>query len=402
MSLIREGVLSARRLAGEGRFGPAIAVLETLAQVLRGSRETPNEDGHQLAALVFGAWLELVCVEVVPARAERLLYELSRTDARCPIFERLRTLTRAALDLSRDPPRALRDAEALGSFDDVGLERSRANIRVLAARSLSEEGEEAVVDDVARWVETSGDATAHARLLGWRGRLAYRVGRFDSAAELHLAAARDLEGPVERIIALTNAASALLEAFRPNEARNVVHKARSTLAKRSPHVEARLEWLARAAAYRLDEPLTADLALVAAVDREGLAFMLPLVKLTEAAIAWRAGEKPVGCELATDAAREWRTLRVLEESAGMAEALALACGAKKKPDAIRELADAAAAYRTAGIGLQTLGLMALSGVDLGDAHAVACARLASKVEPAHRHIRMDVLSADEAERAIIR
>ncbi len=399
-SLIREGVLSARRLAGEGRFGPAMAVLESLAQVLRGSRESPAVERDELGAMVFGAWLELVSVEFVPARAERLLYELSRIDSRDGIFERLRTLTRAALDLSRDPPRALREAEAVGSFDDVGLERARANIRVLAARSLTEAGEAAVIDDVARWVEASVDATARARLLGWRGRLAYRVGKFDAAAELHLAAARELERPIERVGALTNAASALLEAFRPKEARSVVHRARTILARRSAHFEARLEWLTRAAAYRLGEPIVADLDLVAAVDREGLAFMLPLVRFTEAAIAWRAGDLSIACELATLAASGWRALRMLEEQAVAADALALLCGAHRARDAILGLADAAATFRTPGIGLQTLALLALSGVSLSEAHAAAGARLSSEIEPARRHLRMDILSAAEAERAL--
>jgi len=398
-ALVDEGVAAANLLIADARWGQATTVLEEMARVLRSEHCVDAELGGHRAA-VFGAWTALVCAEVTPRGAERLLYELSRIPRSTELLDRLTELARATLELSSDPSRALSRAGDLPPFDDVNLEIARSNVRILGARSVSEQQEAEVVINVGHWAATCEDPIARVRLLGWNGRLAYRQGLYAKAAALQVDAAKSVKTPFERIVALSNAASSLLEAFEHEGALSHVEEARHLLAPfRHPHLEARLEWLDRAANYRLGRELTADIELVEAVEKVGLSFMIPIIRMTEAAIAWRTGQTALAAALASAAAERWATLRLFPEMGLLAKCLAIVAAGQPPDGLARNLARQAESIRAPGVGLQMLGLLSLLDPSLAESSARERARLAAAIAPSNWDKRMDILTTREAREA---
>jgi hypothetical protein len=131
---------------------------------------------------------------------------------------------------------------------------------------------------------------AEAQWHGWAGATAYATGDYGAALDHHVRAAELLaEHPPERVVALTQAASAALEVARPDRASELASTARALATTlRLPHLEGRAMWLVRAAGYRGG----ADPAPMPGLVDAGAASS-PLLEaqlaLTEAAIAWRRG-----------------------------------------------------------------------------------------------------------------
>src|SRR6185503_9442321 len=108
--------------------------------------------------------------------------------------------------------------------------------------SCPEPREQAVLEEVTGWADRARDAETQARLWGWRGRLAYRHGRFDDAADWHARSAAGLAHSLDRVAARINTASAQLEAFRHEEASCTVRQAFAELGTlRHPFLEVRAE-----------------------------------------------------------------------------------------------------------------------------------------------------------------
>jgi hypothetical protein len=262
---------------------------------------------------------------------------------------------------------------------------------------MSVEEEERVLDDVTRWVETVGDTALSARHLGWRGRLRYRQGRFNEAAELHLESTRGLPRLWDRFVARSMAGSSLLEAFEHERALAVAEQLDAELSGlRFPLMAARARWLVRAAQYRMGSSIAADAAFVSAVESLGVANMVPLVCLTEAAIGWRANELELAQQLARKARHEWERIRTFPEMAVLAACLAVAAGADDTE--VARIRDSALATR-ADVRVQAIALLRLARRgDASDVEVIAKASAHWPVSAWHR--RLDVLSVAEARRTV--
>jgi tetratricopeptide (TPR) repeat protein len=231
----------------------------------------------------------------------------------------------------------------------------------------------------------------------WLGRLRYRQGRFEEAAALHAQAAEGQAWITERTAARLDGASALMEAFQHEEALAQAREA-LVLARGCRHAfyEGRAEWLLRSIAYRtgVTDGAGPDGELVEAVARLGVAELLALVALNEAAVAFRAGDLGAARDLAGRARRLW-----IENGQPLGPLLAggllLASGEPVSGGEAAALVDRALGCSTPGVGLQALGLLAscgaARGVDRGRAEA-----LAALVPRRFWHLRMEILSIDES------
>lgn len=390
----RETSALASRLARAGQLDQAIAALAEGLLALR--RAAPTDDRAVAEEGVLSTWVEIALADGTPQAHDRVLYELSRADPRATVAN-LEQLVRASLAFSVGGERAQVLASAITPFADPDLERRRQGVRVINARRGSLSQHEAALESLAAWASDSDDPLTRARYAGWLGRLRYRQARFDDAAQLHAEAAEGESWSTARVAARINAASALMEAFRLEEALSWAEAAREQAAAcRHPFYEARAEWIARSAAYRMGRPMTVDLELVEAAALVGLADVEATVSMTEAAIAFRAHDRACAAALVARAARIWAGTGD-GEPAVLMESLALACAENRAsaPD-VEKLAERARRCATPGLGLQALAFLAMAEGSSRPAWQDAAASLTAGIPPAFFHLRMDVLSADEA------
>jgi hypothetical protein len=346
---------------------------------------------------------KVALVEATPGALDRALYELSRARSASAEATALGALLRAALDA----PGPLGTARVLAvpRFADPALERRRLRMRAIAAaaRTSPELLDQALVEARA-WAAASDHPMAALSLAEGTALLRYAEGRFEEAARLHLETARLEPSILGKLVAVSNAASAFLEAFLHDEAARHAREARRLAAElRVPHGEGRAEWLLRAARYRAGEALSPDLELVEAIALVGVPTLTAVVCLTEAAVALRAGDMALTAELSDRAARTWRRL---DRPAGtlLANCLAAFAGVRREgPESgsrreaeIVALCAEASACAVPGVGLQALGLLCAASPSLRSQHTTTMERLASGLPREHRSLRMDVLSADEA------
>jgi hypothetical protein len=269
---------------------------------------------------------------------------------------------------------------------------------IVAARSCDRDTEEQVLTEIAAWVEGTDNPETRARLDGWRGRLAYRDCRFAEAAEFHFRASEHLPREADRIAALLNGASALLEDFRPDVALAIAAECLDRLRElRHPLLEARAEWLIRHARYRRGEDLAPDAELVEAASELGVPSMEASITFTEAAFAWRCGQGEVAQRLASRAETLWRKLRLVPEFSALASARARARGGASAPKEIAHvLAETRSAPARTGVTVQVLGLLGPVFPHLVSGWREEVPALAEQIPRAHWGTRIDVLSVDEA------
>ncbi|MCC6552268.1 MAG: serine/threonine protein kinase, partial [Polyangiaceae bacterium] len=400
-----EAVALARSLAGDGHLGRASAVLEDGLRALRGvARSAPapgsgegSTPGHDAEVALLATWLEIALSDWTPRAIDRVLYELCRVDPATEAVLRLQDLARAALAIVTDAPRALAIVEALPPLGAEGLELRRQSVRMVAARGCSAEREEQTLARVAEWAARRSDAPARARLCGWRGRVCYRQGRYEEAAALHGLAADQEAWAVDRIAARLNAASALLEAFRHEEAASAASDARGLAARcRHAYLEARAEWILSAASYRRASRASPDLELVEAVAALGISHFEGLVCATEAAVAWRASMPDLAVDLARRAERRWAGTGINPELSALMRCLAIACGAPAPGGEVERLAEAALVWEITGMGIQALGLLGGARPELRPRWASRAPGLAARIDRRFWGLRMDVLSVAES------
>ena len=394
-AVARETSALGRSLAQRGHLGRATAALsEGLLAVRRAASEG---SGERLRAepRVLATWVEVALSEGTPEAQDRVLYELSRA-GRSDAVTHLEDLVRAYLAFSAGGERGFELSNAIPPFADPDLERRRQGVRVLAARRCSLADEEALLGDLSIWALESGDPHTEARCAGWLGRLRYRQGRFVEAAELHTRAAEGEPWTAARIAARINAASALMEAFRYDEAARWAEEAREgARACRHPFYEGRAEWIARSTAYRSGLPASPDMDLIEAVARLGVNDLEGAVCMTEAAFAYRAGSMEEAAMIADRGARAWVAIG-LEGPHMLVRALALACGAVAKEGEIDDLAARAMRCPTTGLGLQALALLAEATGGARPGWDAAAEALLEGIPRERYGVRMDVLSAGEA------
>ena len=390
-----EAVAAARRHAAEGDLGAATAAL---AEGWRAARQQGEAALVDEETRILSTWAEVAFAEGTPRALDRVLYELTRASAHGPALSRLEALLRAALAApGAGGLQALEKVDDIAPFSDAELERRRHRVRVVAAATRASASlVEDVLEDVEAWAEQSRHPLALLTLTEGRARQRYHEGRFEEAAALHAKAAALEPWKPGRIAAILYSASALLEAFRHEEAATRAEEGRELAANcRNPYWEGRAEWLLRSARYRMGNTQGPDLELVDAVARVGVVDLEALVCLNEAAAAMRAEAHDEGAALADRAATIWRGMG-RPWATTVARALAIACGAVTDADEVEVLAERALACKGPGVGIQALGLLGRAFPAVRGRFRGAVAGLVRDVPEAHWDQRMDVLSVNEA------
>lgn len=392
--IAREALDLARAHAREGRLAAAQSVLEHVLPVVRA--HALYDDEYALLTL----YAKVALVQGQPRVIDRALYEVLRADcagqgAGVQAVENLLRVSAAVRGVNSSHAAAL--LEQMPAFEDPELERWRhlAAVRIAVQRGDRDALAETVAG-VARWAEATDCADAHALHASAQGMRAYVARAFGRAAELHARAAAIEPWLGARVAALIDSAAALVEAFcfdqaleRATEARDVARRMRST------HHEARAEWILRTASYRAGRTAEADLELCRAMSENGDANLEALVHLNEAAVAFRAGDRDTAASLAARAAAVWQRM---ERPWGQLLAASLAaCARGSLPESrARAWAAEARACPSPDIALQILGLIGRACPDARASWTDALASLAASVPAECRHLRIDVLSADEA------
>jgi hypothetical protein len=373
--------------AGLARDGHLVRCRAVLAFGLTVVRQVDADEGPLLTDLCRAA-----LHEASPEGLREALYELRRAHVRGAAEQRLECLLDAALRALRsDGAGALVAATELGPFeDDEDLECLRQSLRVQAAFLLGLRRGRLLLDALAPWAE--GSPARRSRYLGWLGILRYRQQDFAAAARLHAERAEAEHTVSARVSAWLNAASALVEDFRPAEARELVLRARDlAAARRLSSYEARSEWLLRTIGYRTGALTSVDRALVEATAALGEERTEALILLTEAAVAWRTGHLSDATRFAEAAEERFRRHghrdgRLLAAALGVA---ARGGTASEKRALARDVLPAGGRA-----GIQVLGLLASAApfVPLPDPDT-----LPHGIPTAHRAARLEILAMDEAE-----
>lgn len=387
-----EAVIIGARHATAGNMRAAIALLAEGLRAARGERAIADE------TRILVLWAKAALAEGTPRAMDRVIYELTRARSADLELTRLESLLRAAIAApGAGGMNSLEMAEELGSFADPELERWRHRIRITAVAVRASAPLIAdVLDEVEAWVEQGDEPLAELSLAEGRARQRYHEGRFEDAAVLHARAATLETSTPARIEAMLRSASALLEAFRHEDAVRVADEARSIAARfRNPYWEGRAEWLLRSAQYRTRQTRGADMELVGAVALVGTDDLEALVCLNEAAAAMRADNREMARDLAGRAATLWRGMG-RPYATMMARALAIACGSAADMDEVEALATRAMTCTGPGIGIQALGLLGRVYPEMRARWQPAITELVKGVPREHWQDWMDVLSMDEA------
>ncbi|MCB9682509.1 MAG: serine/threonine protein kinase [Alphaproteobacteria bacterium] len=381
--LLEEALALAARREREGHVGEAIAAMRVALPLVR-ERGT----GDQLDRLL-KAWLLAAhrAGAAVPQRTALHVHDRMRPGMK-PLAE-AEAVAAHLLAQQGQGQRALEAAETLATTADGDLLRAVYGTMMLAARFLPIEREAALLASLQGWRATSPDAARD--VLTWRGLHLYRQGDFDGAAELHLEAA-DLGDADLR--SLVNAASALLDAGRHDEANEVARRCRLLAAEaRRAYMEAAAVWLERAAAYRSSQVHQPDAELVEAVVAIGQQDLIGKIALTEAALAWRARRLDLGRELAGLADDAFAAIRH-DVARLLTRGLRLACGEPWTEAEIAALLADALACPYPRVGLQSVVLVGTVAVLPAEAREALRAFRDRTVEM-QLHRRYEVLSMSE-------
>lgn len=373
---IQEAALRLSRTQRDaGRLGAAMATLDVALAVVR------------VPSLVRPMLQERAALALATQRTRELELSVYLLDRSGVGLAEVRTLLLAAAAFHRhEAERAWRLLDELSTFTHEDLEIWRVGLGVGNQTARNRRHDLEALEGWSR----AGSARRRARWLGWMDLKRYEEERYAEALDFHLQAARS-KRPHQAISSLTNAIGAALELPDPElaEAHRLVDEARAYLREHpEPFLEVRVERLAREIASRRGEALRPRPDLVAAMRQvhriQGL-----IGALTEAAIAWRAGELRTCRELASEIVH---ALGERPESPlyGLAVALGVACGLDHAPEPV--LAQVGGAGRVAEIDLQILGLLTPPG---GSSRALAL-RLYQALPEARRSRRLDVISPDEA------
>jgi hypothetical protein len=392
-AIATEAATRAARLLEEGQLAQALLPLSEGMRVLRRREGAPAE---ALAALL-ARWVEVAFADGTPQALDRVLYELCRPGPRAPLAFQLEQLVRAALAVDAWTERAAHLAEAVPPFVDPALELLRHRARAYAARRVSLAREEEVLAEVHRWAEAINEPAARAAHAAALGRLRYCQNRFEEAARLHDQAAEAHPWLLLRIGARLEGASALMEAFQLAEAAARAAEGLS-LARRCRHAlfEARAEWLLRSTAYRegRTDGEGPDLELCEAAARLGAPLLEGLIHITEAVIAYRAGDLEAMRALSGHAYRLFSG-KGHPVCALFSGALLVAGGGALPAAEVSSLAARARVCPVPSVGLQALALLASTGIEV-QADEAALLAMAGSVPHRWWNQRLDVLSVAEA------
>jgi len=379
---------AAREQLALGRRDQARAVLTQALLVCR------NQGDGDAESELLSVWAEMALEQRSPVALDVAIYQVGRALVRTPLTVALETLLQSALHVEHgEADRARVLLAELACFGNPGLEvwRHAIILRATARVDGGLDAHRAALEQASAWAEDQDDPDVQARVLGWLGHLAYKDQRFAQAAELEERAAARTTRSSERLSCLLNGASAAMESGSHQMALRMASVALVEAARtRQVHFEGRAEWLLRAIAYRTGVAREPDLELVEAAAHLDVEYLDGLICLTEAAVAWRAGDTTTAGNLASRARRQLRAAN-LPAGLMLAEALELACTPAPRMGEIAALADRALCNPLPDISWQVLGMLAsLPGGEPWHEHAIRQARTAP-----HPHLCRELLAPNE-------
>ena len=331
--------------------------------------------------------------ESVPA-FDRALYAIGRAVGGGEDLEAMGWLLQGVrASFRREPERALALLDAMPPQADEELETWRQAARTRAAAALGTVAEEEMLERLSPWA--AGSTARQARLAGWYGNLRYRQGRYEESARLHQRSAAGKARPDARLSSLVNAAGASMDALRYDEARQLALQVKA-VARQIGHAanEAMAYAILRQVAYRQGEATAAQPELVEAAARIN-GYEEGLFSLTEAAVAWRCGDRALCLTLAERACGRFTANRH-PEGARLCTALALACRGDAPVDELRALAEEASTGQLPGLVAQTIGLVNMALPEPDPALTRLALSAAHGRPEAQWGQRLEVLSLDEA------
>lgn len=377
-------VADARDARREGRHGQAGAWVDGGLALSRAARWVDGER-EALCELTKLA-IEKQSIEAI----DLALYEIARSSLERVAEPGLEALLRAARSVRTGDPGGRIDTALNGvpTFDDPELERLRRAQMVLGSQLAPLEEHAAMADATLAWARETGDVALAATVEGWTGFLWYRRGDFQRSVDANLVAARQGDTPIARLSALSNAAMALVDACQFDQALELAREgARDAATLRSPFFELRFRRVAADVEYRAMRSEAVDELLVEAAIKFNSPTELAPLCLTQAAVAWRLGDRDRAAALAERSARSFGAQSL---AAGVALASALRVAATESPDVGTAEADVRRAVGVPGVALQVAAL-----------HAMAGAPVAFDTTPyAPREARAEVLSPTECLRAL--
>lgn len=392
-------VAAAGHLEREGRQERALAIVIDALAIARVA-------GDAVAAARLATRLVLIALaDGSDTALQRAQYELQprrTTGIPAERIEPLRQVVEAGLRGSRLGARdGLPLLDDVSAFDDTELATWVWTLRVRAARAAPVERERAVVAEACTWARAVAAPATLARQLTWAGRLAYREGNWERAADLQERAARERALPfVLRLSARTNAASALMEAGRFDDAVRIAGEtAAAAAACRHAYFELRAVWMERTAAFRRGDTLAPDPELASVAVEVGVPYMEVLSHMTEAAIRWRRGEAGA-MAMHARAAREGATLLRMEVVEGLARMLGWVALGEVPEGAVRPMFDAVRGWQEPGLRLQGIAFLVVAAGSVEPDWAVVADAAWQAIAPAARDHRLEVMSAAES-RAVV-
>ncbi|MBX2798396.1 MAG: serine/threonine protein kinase [Myxococcales bacterium] len=361
-----EATLQAARMAhAAGRTAHGLSILQTLA-----SADRPD---------VAEAVVDLTLTLWDATRLRQAIYLAERHG-----WQEARRLLCAARVISQGHcARGLAMIRQQPPATSTAIEGWRLGLAIFAA---SRSG----VGDPSPWLALADawaddDPARQARVASWRARTAYRQARYAEALMLERRALAGSDAPGVRLSRLTTAAAAALEVPSMEEAGAWADEARALArALRHPTAEARSLWLQRTVALRSGHPLPPCATWVDAAEAvaPGIAAQ---VAFTEAASAWRLGQRQLAGTLAGRSTQLFTTVGQ-DGAATLARALAWTCGtcSAPTPRAIEQAPDE--------LALQIHALLARHGTPMRPP-SVDWAQIRGR--------RLDLLSGEECYAALI-
>jgi hypothetical protein len=282
----RAWTLRAKRHLERGRHSLAEPLLR---DALRASAAPPRDERTLEASARL--WVLLVIAARDRSATARFLYELARIDPKTAAIRSIESLAHAFDAAIRWIPEAIERARAVGRFGDRELDACRWSVRVFAARKVSRDVLREEVEALQRASRSESESWERSRAVA-RGRLFYVEERYAQAAAEHEIAAERSPWRAMRLDALLNAASARMEAFQFARAMKLADAARrEARGSRLAFFEGRAEWIWRTAADRAQLELSPDLELVEAARHLDAPDLVLLIAVTEATLAFRAGDR---------------------------------------------------------------------------------------------------------------
>ena len=389
--VIGESIQRSDSLCTAGRYVDARVAAEVGLVAARRTADTSGE--HSLLRSIAH-----ICLgDGSRAAIQQGLYDLGRAMDRDESIEQIERLMVIARDAQSTPPVELLDAlEKLGPFDDVTFELWRRSQQFKVSMRVGREREAATIAAIEEWAQSTNDPSVGPSVESWRLLNEFHAGHPLEAARAQEKAAATERTTTMRLMSLMNAGLAYSEAGDVDGAERLGRLVRNDAsARRAASFEAEAEVLLRFVEYQRELTVAPDPELVDAIAMLGNTVLDARTAMTEAAVAWRAGDLQMGRDLAR---RTTELCRIYDEPDcdALPRALELVCGADATENEVEALAHIAMASEDADTAVQTLGLLAIVCPErAGEFHAQAAIR-AKELEYLDARTRRIVLSVAEA------